>query len=192
MAWIEVHQSLPTHRKTLALADALGIKPVQAMGHLVCVWLWTLDNAPDGDLSGVAPKTIARAAQWTRKPELFIEALVESGFMDISNQIHDWPDYTWRLLTGRDENRNRNRERQQRWRDKHRDSNALRVTEDNATVTVMDNGEGVTNNRAPYRTVPNRTVPNPTAPGSAGASPGGSGGFRPLGSLLPKRGYVPP
>ena len=23
----------------------------QAIGHLVCLWLWTLDNAPDGDLS---------------------------------------------------------------------------------------------------------------------------------------------
>jgi hypothetical protein len=62
-AWLELHQSLPTHRKTLIMADALDVKPVQIVGHLTCLWLWALDNAQDGVLH-VSPQMIARAAQW--------------------------------------------------------------------------------------------------------------------------------
>ena len=33
MAWIELHQSLPQHRKLLALRDALGVRTPAAIGH---------------------------------------------------------------------------------------------------------------------------------------------------------------
>ena len=42
MAWIELHQSLPQHRKLLALRDALGLRTPAALGHMCLLWLWAL------------------------------------------------------------------------------------------------------------------------------------------------------
>lgn len=56
MAWIELHQALPQHRKLLALRDALRLRTPAALGHMCLLWLWALDNAPDGDLSALPPR----------------------------------------------------------------------------------------------------------------------------------------
>jgi hypothetical protein len=92
VAWLELHQSLPTHRKTLMMADALDVKPVQIVGHLTCLWLWALDNAQDGVLH-VSPQMIARAAQWEGDPQVFMDALLAAGFLDHDGRIHDWDEY---------------------------------------------------------------------------------------------------
>ena len=66
MAWIEVHQSLPSHRKTSKLMRELGVKTrAQAVGHLVMLWLWALDNAPTGNLRELDPDDVADAAGWS-------------------------------------------------------------------------------------------------------------------------------
>jgi len=101
VAWIEVHQSLPNHKKTLMASDVLDIPPVHLMGHLTCFWLWALDNAPDGDLKGISAKVIARAAQWDGDSQQFLNALLQAGFIDQvgdSYVIHDWYDYAGRLI----------------------------------------------------------------------------------------------
>ena len=72
MAWIELHQSLPQHRKLLALRDALGV----------------------------------------RTPA----ALRTSGFVDFDGQLHDWSDYTGRLIDQRAASRERQRRRRARQR----------------------------------------------------------------------------
>lgn len=64
MAWIELHQSLPQHRKLLALRDALGVRTPAAIGHMCLLWLWALDNAPDGDLSALPAKQLAEICQF--------------------------------------------------------------------------------------------------------------------------------
>ena len=64
MAWIEVHQELPGHWKTLRLARALQIDEMQAMGHMVALWLWALNSRADGDLSRFEPIDIACGAHW--------------------------------------------------------------------------------------------------------------------------------
>src|SRR5689334_20552318 len=114
MAWIEVHQAVATHRKTRRLAQLLGVRRAVAVGHLVCFWLWALDNAPDGNLENVDPADIKSAADWPRSAELFINALVGAGFVDRgshgeSPQIHDWHDYAGRLLAKRAANAERMR-----------------------------------------------------------------------------------
>ena len=49
------------------------------MGLLVSFWLWALDNAPKGDLAGITPRMIARAAQWDGEPEKLAETLVQTA-----------------------------------------------------------------------------------------------------------------
>jgi hypothetical protein len=100
MAWLELHQSLPTHRKTLAMAEDLDMQPAHIVGHIACLWLWALDNAPDGRLN-VSPRTVARAAQWLGEPDDFYAALKASGFVEADGSLHDWAAYAGRRLDRR-------------------------------------------------------------------------------------------
>jgi hypothetical protein len=156
MAWIELHQSLPTHRKTLALADALNIEPVQAVGHLACLWLWAVDNTPNGRLDGVTERTIARAAQWKRDSGALLEALTDAGFLDAAPQllIHDWHDYAGRLVERRSVERERSRQRR---------STSKRPAVDRATTSSNAAADQqTTDGTVPYPTVPvPRTPPDP-------------------------------
>ena len=64
MAWLKIYQSIRQHRKILDAADALEIAPPYMIGLLTSFWLWALDNAPDGNVSEISARNIARAAQW--------------------------------------------------------------------------------------------------------------------------------
>ena len=88
MAWIELHQTLPTNKKTLRLKKILKIKTPQAIGHLCLLWLWALDNAEDGDLSIFSDDEVSEVSGWTGKPETFVAALIEAGFLDEDRHIH--------------------------------------------------------------------------------------------------------
>ena len=99
MAWIELHQSLPQHRKLLALRDALGLRTPAALGHMCLLWLWALDNAPDGDLSALPARQLAEICQFSeRRAGDLAVALRTSGFVDADWRLHDWGDYTGRLI----------------------------------------------------------------------------------------------
>lgn len=97
MAWIELHQSLWTHRKTLALADLLDIDETYAAAHMARLWTWALDNTVDGTISCNA-RVIAAAADWRGRADGFVIALIEAGWLDVVDddtlKIHDWCDYS--------------------------------------------------------------------------------------------------
>lgn len=146
MAWIEVHQSLPSHRKIKRLKRTLKIKTAQAVGHVVMLWLWALDNAPEGRLDGLDPEDLAEAAEWQGDPVKFVDALRECGFVDEGESllIHDWQEYGGRLQDQRKDRAAQNRERQKRYRDKQKEHNGnVTETQDNA-VTVTDRNANVT------------------------------------------------
>ena len=89
MAWIELHQSLPQHRKLLALRDALGLRTPAALGHMCLLWLWALDNAPDGDLSALPARQLAEICQFSeRRAGDLAVALRTSGFVDADWRLH--------------------------------------------------------------------------------------------------------
>ena len=164
MAWLEIHQALPTHKKLLAASDSLGVRPAPLLGHLVCFWLWALDNAPDGDLSGLNETMISRAAQWTKSSKRFVDVLVAVRFLDSvdgSYLIHDWEDYAGKLI----DQRNRNKRRQQTYRER------LRNATPNGDIPVTSplpsglHNEDVTVTSQPRNgaTVPDHTVPDSTS-----------------------------
>lgn len=111
--WVELHEHLWTHRKTYVLSDALGIKEMYAAAHMVHLWTWALTNAPNGKLDGLSDRAIARGAGWDDDPGRFVEAALESGFLDEDRSIHDWYDYAGRLIQSRELAKSRgNRNRQ--------------------------------------------------------------------------------
>ena len=109
--WIEIHTRLKEHTKTYALMDALKIKKPMAVGLLVCLWLWAIDNAENGDLTKYPDQAIARAAEWDKKPQTLIKSLIECGWIDCKEDgkkvLHDWMDYAGRLANKRQQSRDR-------------------------------------------------------------------------------------
>lgn len=149
MAWIEVHQGLREHRKTYACAEKLKISRVVMVGTLVSLWLWALDNAPDGSMDGISNRTIAHVCDWPeKKAETLINSLVECGWLDKDGdilRIHDWTDYAGRLM----ERRENDKARKKKSREKQRMSEGCPQDvhgKSCATVPI------------PYPTVPNLNV----------------------------------
>lgn len=107
MAWLEIHQSLLNHRKTLEAAESLNLKPVYLLGHIVSLWLWALDNAPTGTLGHIKPQTLARVMDWSDDPQSLLGVLIDVGFLDESSAglvIHDWWQYAGKLIERREQN----------------------------------------------------------------------------------------
>ncbi|NLH02510.1 MAG: DnaD domain protein [Clostridiales bacterium] len=157
MAWIELHQTLPSNKKTIRLKKLLKIKTPQAIGHLCLLWLWALDNAQDGDLSDFSPDEIAEIMEWTGKdPQQLINALIESGFLDDSMNIHNWHEYTGRLI----EKRKTDAERKRSYRRKSESCpQDVQGTTDgfprdgagNRTIPYLTNSSSCSNNSARTR-----------------------------------------
>lgn len=117
--WIESHSSLPRHRKTRRLAAELGISVPLAVGLLHMLWYYALDFAPGGDLTDHSAGDIADGCGWDGAPELFVQALVVSGWLSDRDglMVHDWEDYNQSHRK-----RAAEAERQRRKRSKERDA----------------------------------------------------------------------
>jgi len=153
MAWIELHQSLWTHKKTFKLAELLGINETYAAAHMIRLWTWALDNAQDGNLSDLSSSIIAKGSGWFDDPEQFVNAAIKAGWIDQDGDrlyIHDWHDYAGRLI----EKREANKERKRRSRARHAP----------VTRTSQENHEDVREMSAPVTGLPNHTIPNLTIP----------------------------
>jgi hypothetical protein len=110
MAWIEVHQTLQRHPKLLRLSAKLRIHRAQSAGHLLFLWLWTLDYAPTGDLSAFGPAEISAAADYPGDAEIFAQALRETGWIDKDGALHDWYEYAGKLIERRNADKERKRD----------------------------------------------------------------------------------
>lgn len=95
----------PDHPKTFALAEALGIRRVHAVGILEMLFHFTSQYAPQGDIGRFTSKRIAAAVDWHGKPDKLISALVETGWIDTHPEVklvvHDWHDHADRTTLQR-------------------------------------------------------------------------------------------
>jgi len=151
MAWIESHQTLGHHPKTLKLARELKCGVPAAIGYLHLMWWWALDYAPNGLVAADDKPMVARACMWSRRSEQFWAALLTSGFVEVDGdnvlKIHDWMDYAGRLNEQRALRKESNRRAQTKRRQR------LVSAESAVTVTPRQQPTG------PDLTGPNRTGP---------------------------------
>lgn len=104
VAWIQSHQSLAHHPKTIRLANLLKCGVPAAIGHLHLLWYWALEYAQDGELAEDMLDSIAHACEWRGRSERFWAGLQQAGFVEPSDEglrIHDWTDYAGRLIEQR-------------------------------------------------------------------------------------------
>lgn len=146
-------------------ARLLSISWPEAVGYLHYLWWWALDFAQDGDLTKYEAGDIADAVLWQREPMEFVDALIEAGFLDKTEDdgllIHDWFDYAGRLI----EKRVANRERMRKARAKAKNESSQHVPSTNNART----GATVQNSTVPNQ--PNSTEQNSTPPNDESSAP---------------------
>lgn len=102
MAWIESHQSIKDHYKTLHLASLMGWDVYSTIGRLHCFWWWCLDYAPTGDLRKFNDSILAQSVGLNASEgKAFVDAMVESCWIDRGRnvfRVHDWVEYAGRYL----------------------------------------------------------------------------------------------
>ena len=158
--WIQVYSNLTTHRKTGRLADELGLAnsfvspDVVAVGILISLWTWAIQNASNGDLSECSARAIAEACRWKKKPELLIDALKAARWLDEDRKLHDWEEYASLLLEQEDNRKAKTRERVQRYRENKKgtcnaDGNVT-DTPCNAPTIPDQTEHNITNNNSIY------------------------------------------
>lgn len=177
MAWIELHTNLPRHPKTMQLQERLRVKAPTVIGHLCLLWMWTLENAPDGRLNRMDAKALAKICQIpARRAEEFLDALLACGFLDRDEQglrLHDWETYAGRYNEQRRKHAQRQKEYRQRVAEKQaRDGN----------VTPLPN------QTIPNQTEPDRTIPYPSL--SSGAGGDGAAGPGQAAEYLDSQGLL--
>ena len=115
--WIQVYSNLPQHQKTSRLADELGLTStalnpnILAVGLVVSLWSWAIQNAYNGDLSGCSPRAIAEACLWKKKPETLVKALSKTGFLDEDMKLHDWEEHACMAMEQEESRKAKTRER---------------------------------------------------------------------------------
>ncbi|AFM42987.1 hypothetical protein Desaci_4125 [Desulfosporosinus acidiphilus SJ4] len=117
MAWIPSNQEIARHPKTKRLARLLGVSLPTTVGHLHFLWWWALDFAQDGNLTEFDAFDLAAASEWDGDEKMFAVALISSGWIDGNPEdpdgpkhIHDWKEYTGKLIEKREEDAARKRE----------------------------------------------------------------------------------
>jgi hypothetical protein len=96
----------PELMKFKRLQRKLGMSVAQVVGHLELLWSATAKNAPEGDIGRFENIDIAIACYWDGDADFFVEALVECGWLDASDEwrllVHDWsqhaPSYVHGIL----------------------------------------------------------------------------------------------
>jgi len=125
VAWIESHQSLKNHPKTVMASKTMGISKAQVIGHLHLLWWWCADYAKDGVLEKFSEEQVADAAEWSGDPSDFIEHMANAGFIDrVPLRVHDWGSYRLHydlLQATRDRKLKQVRRRVKRWRERNAD-----------------------------------------------------------------------
>jgi len=121
MAWIESHQSIRMHPKTLHLMQLLHLDKAAVIGHLHCLWWWALDYAPTGDVTNYTAINLSLAAdyqplrgKYSRNRQQFVDALVAAGYIDKTPDghlvLHDWNEYAGKWVEKRASDARRKRD----------------------------------------------------------------------------------
>ena len=99
MAWISVHEQV-IGGKLRSLAKEIGCSQNEALGILIRLWLWAINNAgKDGCIVGADKDDVAEVLNMgidrRYSADDVVNALVTTGWIDIENglYIHDWEEW---------------------------------------------------------------------------------------------------
>jgi len=144
MAWISVHEQV-IGGKLRSLAKRIGCSQNEALGLLVRLWLWGINNADkEGRIIGAEKDDVAEVltigidARYA--PEDVVDALVDTNWIDMDDglYIHDWEEWQKQWYKAIDV-RERDAERKREERSKKR----LARTQNNEQKVECNNGKAM-------------------------------------------------
>ena len=150
--WLQIESSLPDHRKTINFASILKVNRVQAVGMLVCIWLWALNNRIDGRLKLSDAALMARQCDYKGKPDKLFQTMVMVGLLDdLDNgeyEIHDWYERTQYLIDLQEIKREQSKMRMRKMRQarKERAARDMDVEESESNSEEASQDRNVTRN----------------------------------------------
>lgn len=142
MAWISVDQKM-VGGKLRKLYKAIGCSQNEAIGILIVLWLWGIDNADaDGLIVSADKEDIADVLRPGLAPglnaDVVVDSLIDNGWIDVEEEqlyLHDW--YEWRSYYNRYvEGKKKQAERTRKCRER-KESNDSNVT-GNVTSNVTE------------------------------------------------------
>ncbi len=87
----------PDHPKVHELCERAKIRLPAAIGYLELLWHFTATYAPQGDIGKFPDKRIEAALHWGGAAGKLVEALCETGWLDVSDTsrllVHGWHDH---------------------------------------------------------------------------------------------------
>lgn len=99
MAWISVHEQV-IGGKLRTLAKRIGCSQNEALGMLVSLWLWGINNADvSGRITGASREDVAKIINIGIDDRLnavdAVDALIDTGWIDLDSDLflHDWQEW---------------------------------------------------------------------------------------------------
>lgn len=86
--WVPIDQQMRDGTEMIKWRHLTGLPTPTLLGHLTLLWLWALDNAPDGRLPSEG-FIIAAAMQWPGDADTLIHDLIASGLVWATNSEGD-------------------------------------------------------------------------------------------------------
>lgn len=118
MAWISVHEQV-VGGKLRTLAKELNCSQNEALGMLVTLWLWGINNADsEGRIIGATRADIAKVLYVGLNEEIdplkAVDALITTGWIDLDTDLylHDWGEWQeqwYKAMTAREKDKERKR-----------------------------------------------------------------------------------
>ena len=85
------------HPKTFSLSAGLNCELPTTIGYLELLWKFVGQHSAQGNIGKWDDGAIARACYWPGEPEIFIKALVNSGYLEETEEhrliVHDWEEH---------------------------------------------------------------------------------------------------
>lgn len=129
MAWINVYEQV-LGGKLRKLSNELECSQNEALGILIRLWLWSINNADrDGRIVGATKEDVVDAitSGMDRRysPEMAVDALISTGWIDFGDAlyIHDWEEWQSQWYKAADR-RKRDTERKREQRKQQKEAEA--------------------------------------------------------------------
>jgi hypothetical protein len=91
--YVKIDTSITSHYKFKRLCRLLQITPINALGLLASLWMWTLNNREEGNLGDLTADDLADLLDWPCGATSLLDALLECKFLDRVGSdlvLHDW------------------------------------------------------------------------------------------------------
>lgn len=101
MLWFAIDCNLYTHPKMLRLSASLKTDVDTLVGKLGRLWAWAkLSGNEDGNIGYLPAQEIADIMRWKKSASVLVNALVNCGFLDVSDigkSLHGWAELNGKM-----------------------------------------------------------------------------------------------